>query len=56
MLKLINYTHQLLIQYQALMANTSSAILPQKAKSKGAESTSKASKGQKKKKHEEKPN
>ncbi|CAI9282804.1 unnamed protein product [Lactuca saligna] len=45
MLKLVNPTHQLVIQYQASMDSSQTSILHPKVTSKGAEGSSKASKG-----------
>lgn len=44
----------MLIQYQASMDVTQTVIFPPNVTSKGVEGSSKASKGQKKKKHEDK--
>lgn len=48
MLKLINHTHQMLIQYQALLYSTQNGFLQPKATSIGAEGSSKSYKGKKK--------
>ncbi|CAI9298060.1 unnamed protein product [Lactuca saligna] len=52
--KLVNLMHQLLIHYQGSIDSTQIGILPPKATPKGVEGSSKASKGLKKKKQEEK--